>query len=212
MPVDDIEFGLSGPVHFCAAVKAAPKAGSVVHFAAAVHNVDRNHEISDDEAVAASENAAAEVMGVISVGADRIRKRTRRVGAHVVPQRIRLCRGQNGRNKKPARQSADDVRSFEKIEQDEVHSVRRICRVPEIAIDLERCFGNKPTKFVTIRDLQKCGSDSAQAYIFVRNFNLSRGGRRRWKLSRRFNAGGVKSLCRSVNLDLRISKSTRKGS
>ncbi|WP_084679201.1 LysR substrate-binding domain-containing protein [Methylocystis sp. ATCC 49242] len=38
MPVDDIEFGLSGPVHFCAAVKAAPKAGSVVHFAAAVHS------------------------------------------------------------------------------------------------------------------------------------------------------------------------------
>lgn len=38
MPVDDIEFGLTGPVHFCAAVKAAPKAGSVVHFAAAVHS------------------------------------------------------------------------------------------------------------------------------------------------------------------------------
>nr|WP_084678893.1 transposase [Methylocystis sp. ATCC 49242] len=38
MPVDDIEFGLSGPVHFCAAVKAAPKAGSVVHFGADVHS------------------------------------------------------------------------------------------------------------------------------------------------------------------------------
>ena len=38
MPVDDIELGLAGLVHFCATVKAAPKAGSVVHFAAAVHN------------------------------------------------------------------------------------------------------------------------------------------------------------------------------
>ena len=38
MPVDDIESGLAGPVHFCAAVTAARKAGSVVHFAAAVHN------------------------------------------------------------------------------------------------------------------------------------------------------------------------------
>ncbi|WP_144259713.1 hypothetical protein [Methylocystis sp. ATCC 49242] len=45
MPVDDIEFGLSGPVHFCAAVKAAPKAGSVVHFAAAVHNFSRVAEL-----------------------------------------------------------------------------------------------------------------------------------------------------------------------
>jgi hypothetical protein len=37
MPVDDIELGLAGPVHFCAAVKAARNAGSVVHFAAAVY-------------------------------------------------------------------------------------------------------------------------------------------------------------------------------
>ena len=38
MPVDDIELGLAGLVHFCATVKAAPKAGSVVQLSAAVHN------------------------------------------------------------------------------------------------------------------------------------------------------------------------------